>query len=279
MDRELTAQQKLWLWGSIWLRAIKPLALYILMPAVCMSLGYVILHPDMTAKEFFTYGGNFYTAVGMVLTLVLLGRSSRKKGSSFFEDATLYVKNMERWQTVRFFCFGVASAVTVSAVLTLLPRWGVVNAYSDASQNMYRGPDILFTVLTMVITAPLAEEIVFRGYMLNTLLEQFDEKTAVWQVSLVFALCHGDMLWMIYALVMGLVLAWVSMKEDNIGYSIAMHIGFNFPSVITWLLRTSPEAEQLFYGNNLLIFAYGLVSFLTAVLLARTYLDDRRQRG
>ena len=45
MKEQWTAQQKLWIWGKTFLRAMGPLALYVLMPALCLSLGYVALHP------------------------------------------------------------------------------------------------------------------------------------------------------------------------------------------------------------------------------------------
>ena len=62
---------------------------------LCLSLGYVILHPEMTAQEFFTYGGNFYSAVGMLLTILILYGRSRSKKRSFFEDTTLYFDQMD----------------------------------------------------------------------------------------------------------------------------------------------------------------------------------------
>lgn len=79
MKTEWTVQQRLWIWGRTFLKAMVPLALYILMPALCLSLGYVLFHSEMSAQDFFTYGGNFYSAVGMVLTvLVLFGGASPK---------------------------------------------------------------------------------------------------------------------------------------------------------------------------------------------------------
>ena len=72
MKEQWTAQQKLWIWGKTFLRAMGPLALYVLMPALCLSLGYVALHPEMSAQELFTYGSNFYSALGMILTIFVL---------------------------------------------------------------------------------------------------------------------------------------------------------------------------------------------------------------
>ena len=204
MREQWTVQQRIWIWGKTFFRAMGPLALYVLMPALCLSLGYVILHPEMMAQEFFTYGGNFYSAVGMLLTILILYGRSRSKKRSFFEDTTLYFDQMDIKKAAAFLVFGVSAALAVSAFLTLLPKVGLTEGYSEASHAMFNGRDMLFTILTTVITAPLAEEIIFRGYMMNIFLETFEEKQATWIVSLIFAVCHGQALWILYALVMGL---------------------------------------------------------------------------
>lgn len=271
MERELSRQQKMWIWGRTFLRAVGPLSLYILMPALSVSIGYVAAHPDMTAQEFFTYGGNFYTALGMVLTIYMLYRGSKKKGHGFFEDATLYLEQADGKKCAGFFFFGLSAAVTLSAVLTLLPRWEVVTGYSEASQTMFKGRDLLFTIITTVVTAPFAEEIVFRGYMLNTFLETFDEKKSIVMVSLIFALCHGELLWILYAFAMGAVLAWVSVREDNVLYGILLHMGFNASSVITWLAGSASAWASALFGSKVLVLCYGLIGGMASLLLIRLY--------
>ena len=84
MKTEWTVQQRLWIWGRTFLKAMVPLALYILMPALCLSLGYVLFHSEMSAQDFFTYGGNFYSAVGMVLTVLVLFLEEQVQKSQFF---------------------------------------------------------------------------------------------------------------------------------------------------------------------------------------------------
>lgn len=278
MERELSRQQKIWIWGRTFLKAAGPLGLYILMPALSMTIGYVAAHPDMTAQEFFTYGGNFYTALGMVLTIYMLYRGSKKKGHGFFEDATLYLEQADRKKCAGFFVFGLSAAVTISAVLTLLPRWGVVTGYSEASQTMFKGRDMLFTIITTVVTAPFVEEIVFRGYMLNTFLETFDEKKSIVMASLIFALCHGEFLWILYAFVMGAVLAWVSVREDNVLYGILLHMGFNASSVITWLTGSMAGWKSALFGSKALIFCYGLMGGLTSLVLIQLYIGRRKAK-
>ena len=272
-NKDLTFQQKVLIWGRTFLRGATPLLIYIMMPAATLSFGYVAFNMDMSAKEFFSYGGNFYTAIGMMLALYVLHKRSQRRGHKFFEDATLYLEKAEWKKSICFFVFGMAAALTLSSVLTLLPRWGIVNDYSESSQTMFKGLDMLFTLITTMITAPLAEEIVFRGYMLNTFLEQFDVKKSILSVSAIFAICHGDPLWILYAMGMGILLCWLSIREDNIYYGILLHMGFNTPSGLIWIMRSYPEVYDLFFTSKLLIFGYGLACALLCIRLAKKYLS------
>ena len=146
-----------------------------------------------------------------------------------------------------------------------------MDAYAGTSQAIFMGNDLLFIAVTTVLLAPLTEEIVFRGYMFNTLLQTFEEKTAVWIVSIVFALCHTQPVWILYSLGMGLLLTWISLREHNIFQGILLHIGFNFPSVVTWMLQSNQRTAELFYGNRILIAGYGLIGAITAWILAYRY--------
>ena len=148
MQEEWTFQQKLWIWGRTFGRAMVPLGLYVLMPALCLSVGYVLFHEDMTAQEFFSYGGNFYSALGMVLTIFVLYRRARVRKRSFFEETTLYFDQIEWKKAAAFLAFGLSSALAFSAVLTILPSWGITESYTQASQTMFNGRDMLFTILT-----------------------------------------------------------------------------------------------------------------------------------
>ncbi len=271
-QKDLSLEQKIYLYGGLLLRALGPLGMYILIPALCLSVGY-LFHTDMSASDFFTYGGNFYSALGMLLTVVWFYRRSKKKGNTFFDDATLYLDQFVAKKAACFLVFGFCFATLISAVLTLLPAWGIVTSYATSSQMMYKSTDVFFNVITVVLTAPLAEEIVFRGYMMNTLLQRYNEKAAVLIVSAVFAVCHGSLLWILYAFVAGILLCQLSLREDNILYGLFLHMGFNFFSAVVMIINLTPAWYQLFFSSNLLIALYGLLGLAICLLLAKKYFE------
>lgn len=268
----MTLQQKIWVGGGTLFKAFKPFFLYIFMPGICMGVGYALRRPDMTIEEFYTYGVNFYATMGMLLALYLMHRRCKKRGTKLVDEATCYLVNPDYKKIGFMMLFGTGAAVAISAVITLFPFEAVTGGYTQASERLYNGHDLFFSILATVIVAPVLEEIVFRGFMLNRLMSFFSEKWSIYIVSGVFALCHGNLLWILYAFFMGLVLAKVSLREDNILYSIVLHIGFNFPSAIACLLTFSPSASSFLFERTVFVAAYGLIGLLAAVMAGKLYL-------
>ncbi len=269
--KNMSTQQKIWVYTACTLRALAPLALYAVIPSLFMSVGYLIGHQDMTMEEFFSYGANFYSALGIFITLFIFHKRAKKRGSTLTEDATLYFKEMKPAKAVGYFFFGFASATAVSALLTLLPKFFLTEAYHVSSTRMYLGRDFLLTLFTILFTAPVTEEIIFRGYMLNTFLERLPEQLAITVTSIVFALMHGNLIWMLYAFLLGQILAKTSMKEDNIAYGVILHIGFNATSVVNLLISENEKLNGMLYGSRVLIALYGAVGLLVSVVLAGLY--------
>jgi membrane protease YdiL (CAAX protease family) len=94
---------------------------------------------------------------------------------------------------------------------------------------------IIGVILLVVIGAPLAEELLFRGFLLRTLQRRFGNIFAIVVSSLVFAIPHwqADASWqetvvLLSALgVVGLVLAVGAVVTDRLGPAIIAHFLFN----------------------------------------------------
>ena len=173
------------------------------------------------------------------------------------------------------FVFGAAVSLLVSSLLTVVPLpFGLSEAYESSSSALFAGKDILLLIFSMVLFAPISEEILFRGYMLNRLLTFFSERTAIWICSVTFALCHVNPLWVIYALCMGLFLSWISVKWDNVLFSISIHMGFNSTPVILFLLDRAGVSQFLF-GNMFLVVMYGLIGILTGRLIYTQMIKEK----
>lgn len=111
--------------------------------------------------------------------------------------------------------------------------------------------NILSTIIFVGILSPVIEEIVFRGIILDK-LRGYGQRTAIWFTAITFALFHGNLSQFFYALVLGIIFAYVAIRTNTIRYSIILHILVNiFGSVIMPILALS--------GNEVLVMLTGLV--------------------
>ncbi len=103
----------------------------------------------------------------------------------------------------------------------------ITNAVSDTISS---SPP-LFTLLLMVIVAPIAEELLYRKLLIDRLLP-YSEKFAVLVSAILFGLLHGNFYQFFYAVLVGLIFGYVYVKTGNILHTILMHMLLNFTGSI-----------------------------------------------
>jgi membrane protease YdiL (CAAX protease family) len=92
---------------------------------------------------------------------------------------------------------------------------------------------VVWLVLWIVVVAPICEETLFRGWMLQGLRRPLGDKAGLLVTSLLFALGHGSF-WNVPSLIWGgLVLGWVSLRSGSVTSSMLVHGAWN----LTWILR------------------------------------------
>ena len=104
--------------------------------------------------------------------------------------------------------------------------------------------NIILLILYTAILGPIYEELVFRYVALRKAKEVYKENTAIIVITTFFALLHTGIISIIYAFIIGLILAYVYKKHKNILYPIMIHISANFTSIFIkgfniWLLLIS----------------------------------------
>lgn len=82
-------------------------------------------------------------------------------------------------------------------------------------------------LLALVLVAPVTEELLFRGWLLQDLKEQYGARRALVWSSLLFGLVHVQPAAVLYATLGGLVLGAVALRTKSTLASIAMHAGVN----------------------------------------------------
>lgn len=271
---EMNTQQKIIVYIKMIFYAGKPFFIYILSPAVAIAIGGILYYGwNFTKKEeYITNAGNFYSFIGICFALFWIFKNSRMRGKTVKEEVSISFKGVSPKMLLLLFGGGFAASFAISAFYTLLPD-ALMKGYDSYTANVYSGYDMKLAFLSIALLDPIAEEIVFRGYMLNRLLPRLKETRAVWVVTILFSLCHVSPLWIIYGVAMGYILAKISIRHDNILHSIAIHIGFNLTSVVCYLIMMNETANEVMFGNKLMILLYFIVFMGLTVLAVRKYCD------
>lgn len=92
--------------------------------------------------------------------------------------------------------------------------------------NMLEGSNWIWSLIFAGILSPIIEEMMFRGVMLNK-LRRYGDKVAIITTAILFGLFHANFSQFFYAVALGIVFAYVTLKTGTIKYSIILHIVVN----------------------------------------------------
>ena len=127
----------------------------------------------------------------------------------------------------------------IGIIGALLSKFGLPDTSPDFSLNgslLYN----TFTFISVVVLAPIFEELIFRGMILQT-LSKYNKMFAIVVTSLLFGLLHLNITQAIPAFFMSLILCYMCLKTDSLLVTILAHAGNNFLALMSA------------YSNNIMI--------------------------
>ncbi len=138
--------------------------------------------------------------------------------------------------------------------------------------------------LALGILAPVAEELVFRGAILRSLMAYFNYRLPWIPIvvsALLFGVVHGNVAQFANAFVMGLLLGWLYCRTHSIVLGVALHWVNN--TVAYAMYKLMPEMNDgqlidLFHGDNKLMYM-GLFCSLLVLLPSLFQLNKRMTTG
>lgn len=90
----------------------------------------------------------------------------------------------------------------------------------------------IFAFLLMVIAAPILEELIFRGIILDGLLKKYSSTKSILISSLLFGLVHLNPWQFVTGLIIGIFSGWVYYRTRSLSYSIIIHASANLSGFI-----------------------------------------------
>jgi membrane protease YdiL (CAAX protease family) len=121
------------------------------------------------------------------------------------------------------------------AVIALLQAVGLEPEVGIAEQALSRA-DPLVLVLALVVVAPIAEEIFFRGVVYNAWLREYGPRAALYGSAVLFAVIHGSLFLFLPIVTLGVALVLVYRATGSLPAAMALHAGFNGITVLLGLL-------------------------------------------
>ena len=188
----------------------------------------------------------FFDTVICVVTCILLFFvyyfTSRKKTGLVLADA-----KMPKWLIVPFAIIitlgmGLVSSLWLDFAYTQLANVPFVaqsvESFDSAWSTIGEDPNI-WVCLSVVIFGPIAEELLFRGIIHNSIKKVCNPYVAIVLSGLMFGIWHGEFVQTVYTTFFGIALAVVYEYSGSLWVPIGMHILNNFTSTLPPALDTT----------------------------------------
>ena len=195
-----------------------------------------------------------YSALVYVTTIVillgvpvLLRKKLKLNVREFLARDSLGLTGLPTWTDILLSPIGFVAQLFLSTILvsafTIFPWFNVEEVQETGYSDLVTAPDRLIAFLAIAVIAPVAEEVIFRGFLYGKLREKLDFgkkydwlnlPVSIFVTSLVFTLMHGQWNVGVNVFAVSVVLCLMRELTGTIYSGILVHILKN--AVAFWLL-------------------------------------------
>lgn len=193
---------------------------------------------------------NFLTLLAVVLGLLLLaGRKSagwKEAGLSLTEQ--LHLKPVSFRYGVASVLVGVFAYHAVMLLLFVVSKIApdLSASYGDAASGLSAQGSLWMNFLSLVIFAPLTEELMYRVLPISQLRYVVPSVAAVLITSVIFGVVHVNPLWAVYAGLNGCMFGFLFCRFGSLFPSLIAHMTFNLIGFL-YSLRDVVWLDAVFY--------------------------------
>jgi len=216
--------------------------------AALVIISFILLYSFFSSLFLFFYGKIFPASknidllalaiinaffVNLLLVIFIFQKFSRYLIPLFKKPTTYFVKGLYAYLAF----LPALILITISAyrffkIAGLAPQLQeIVLLYLDSDSTFL----MLLVFFASCIVAPLAEEVIYRGIIYRALKKRFSLSAAIIFSSLIFALFHGEVAGLPSIFFLGVLLAFLFEKYNNLWPSIGLHFFNNFFSNLALL--------------------------------------------
>lgn len=196
---------------QIWAKILEPVVIHFCAINIVQMMG---LHADAA----------FLTTMAAAMVLPFFCYMLKKDG--YFQKKR---KKLSVRSGTEIIFLGLVANILFSAGLNLInSRAG----FSNQAQEALFASNLLIQLTGVGIIVPIMEEVLFRGLVYNR-LKAYNNGWLSWILAAgIFAVYHGNLLQILFALPMGLLMLAVYEKHDTLLAPIVFHMTVNISSVL-----------------------------------------------
>lgn len=243
------------------LEILLPLLIFWALELIVYNVGYVVVGRYVpTLAEDTNRLSVWLNAAAAVATWPVL---AKLYAASYRGDTSHIITRRSRALLKRDAVLVVAYAVAMGLGLNILVAYfklaGMSGAYEQVAGIQYSVSLPVGLVIYGILT-PFTEEVIFRGVIYNRIRKYFPLPMAMFASALIFGCFHGNVVQMIYAILMGMALALV---YESYGRLLAAPVLFHCSAnMVVYLLSKGNAFSQggapVLYGVALLAVAAGI---------------------
>ena len=214
--------------------------------------------------------------ISAVLTLLIYFIVEKVKKSSIFKEAD--IKPATGKQIGLSVVGALGAMFFMNFMLTILPI--PQDLLGDLTSGVSKLTSYPFwqAILANALLIPIMEEVLFRGYIISRLEKAMPSIVAALISSVVFGICHGGLVWAIWAFLLGMFICVVRIKSRSIVPGIIIHIIMNtYAMVVSYF----PVLENITYPVMYTLTAVGgilMAVYVVGILKDKNYSDKEQAK-
>ena len=180
-----------------------------------------------------------------------------------------------------FFALIVITIAIQNAITSFIP---VPESIKDIFYKFMLQSKNPYGFITIAIAAPILEEWLFRGIILDGLLKRYSAKKAILLSSFLFGILHLNPWQFVGAFILGIFIGYIYFHTKNLGYCILIHFSNNFVATIALFYFDESQVLQdnLYesYGgatNFFLVFSVSLILIIALLFYFNKHFKSKSE--
>lgn len=137
-----------------------------------------------------------------------------------------YNKKNGIMHSIEWIFFGLFLIMATNIVNSIFSQFLTSEGFTDPNASLFKANnviDYILIFLSVCVVAPVLEELTFRYYLLKE-LKKYGNTFAILMSAFFFGIIHGNFYQMFFGFAVGIILAFIFLKTENIFIPIIIHM-------------------------------------------------------